>query len=91
MRTLTACGAVVASVIFSGAAFAQVGVGEPACHTQGTLWRMANNCPPESIARARQEHPVGQYAYPSEGHYYHHRYGHWRHYRHHRVSEAHPY
>ena len=44
---------------------AQVGIGTPDCHIQGVLWRMANNCPPEAIARARQEHPIEHGPYGS--------------------------
>jgi hypothetical protein len=43
---------------------AQVGIGTPACHIQGTLWRMANNCPPEAVAAARQQHPAEPYWNP---------------------------
>jgi hypothetical protein len=69
MRKLLLC-AVFAPAIFSSAALAQqdhsnapivlaqVGIGTPDCHTQGTLYRMANHCPPEAIAAARQHHPT---------------------------------
>lgn len=40
---------------------AQVGIGTPDCHIQGTLWRAANGCPPEAIAEARQQHPIRPY------------------------------
>ena len=69
MRTLMFC-ALFAPAILSTAAVAeqgrtyapivvaQVGVGTPDCHTQGTLYRTANHCPPEAIAAARQHHPT---------------------------------
>jgi hypothetical protein len=48
---------------------AQVGIGTPACHIQGTLWRMANNCPPEAVAEARQHHPIKTYRNPPDRRY----------------------
>jgi hypothetical protein len=67
---------------------AQVGIGTPDCHIQGTLWRMANNCPPEAIARARQEHPIEHGPYRSySGSYQDHSAPYW----HHRYRHAHRY
>jgi hypothetical protein len=43
---------------------AQVGIGTPACHTQGTLYRMANNCPPEAIAAAHPQPSAETYRNP---------------------------
>jgi hypothetical protein len=74
---------VLASITLSNAALAgqdplaarmivaQVGVGTPDCHTQGTLYRMANHCPPEAIAQARQQEYSAEHLSPPRRHHRH--------------------
>jgi hypothetical protein len=76
--------AVLAPIIFASAALAgqrpltapmvvaQVGVGTPDCHTQGTLYRMANHCPPEAIAQARQQEYIAEHLNSPRRHHRHH-------------------
>jgi hypothetical protein len=72
MRVVALCAA-LASAFFCTSALAQVGVGTPDCHTQGTLYRMANHCPPEAIAAARQQEYLAEHAQPLHRHHRHHR------------------
>ena len=82
MRKHRLPGAVLAAIMCATPALSQVGVGTPDCHTQGTLFRMANHCPPEAIAKARQEGwddvPRPNYG----GHPHRHAYDHRRHHLH---------
>lgn len=78
MRKLALCCAVLVPATLATAAHAQVGIGTPDCHTQGVLYRVANHCPPEAIARAAQRPEVvpEAYRYPSHRRHYSRRHDH---------------